>query len=82
MKTKNIIEGLLTLQPYYDDSDGYNIGTEYDVLYAYKTDRPLSADDVENMVALGWYQNYDGLNEDGDFSSADYRPGESWVAYT
>lgn len=82
MPTKDLIQGLLILQPYYDDPDGYHTGTGPDELYAYKTDRPLSAADVEKMIEHGWYQFHDGLNEDGDFSSSDYRPDNSWICLT
>ena len=82
MKTKNIIDGLLILQPYYDKQDGYHSGAEHDELYAYATDRPLSDKDVEKMIALGWHQEYDERDYEKDFSLSDYRPEETWVCYT
>lgn len=32
--TKDIIEGLLILEKYRDDPDGYSVGAEHDVIYA------------------------------------------------
>lgn len=81
MNTKEIIQGLLTLQPYYDKPDGYHNGAGHEEFYAYATDRPLSEADVKEMIRLGWHQEYDGLNYDKDFSVADYRTDESWVCY-
>lgn len=75
MNLKNFIAGLLTLQPYYKDGDGYHIGAEHDQFYAYPTDRPLSTDDVQKMRDLGWFQPEQGEGED-------YDPNEGWSAFT
>jgi len=77
MKTKNIIEGLQTLMPYYHDRNDYTIGAEHDTLYAYVTDDPLSEQDVKKMIELDWVQEYCNV----DFSVDDYDPDESWVNY-
>lgn len=70
----NFIEGLKTLQPYYQNADGYNIGAEHDQFYAYATERPLTPEDVQKMRDLGWFQPE---VDDG----ADYDPDEGWSAF-
>jgi hypothetical protein len=70
MKLSNFIEGLKTLQPYYKDGDGYNIGAEHDIFYAFKTERPLTPEDVQKMVLLDWFQEED-----------EYNPEQGWCAY-
>ena len=73
MKLSNFINGLLILQPYYNN-DGYSIGAEHDQFYAYATDRPLSVTDVERMRELGWFQP--GIDDDSE-----YEPDEEWSAF-
>jgi hypothetical protein len=82
MKTRNIIEGLKTLEPYYANPGGYNCGANHDVIYGYPTDKPLTDDDVKTMIDLGWHQEYDERDYNEDFSVKDYRSDESWHAYT
>lgn len=79
MKTRDIIEGLQTLMPFYENKDGFNTGAEHDILYAYPTDKPLSDEAIDKMIELGWHQEYDGLDYNKDFSRTDYRQDESWV---
>jgi len=62
--------GVSLLRPYYKDPDGYHLGADHDVIYAYATDNPLGGDDVERMRELGWFQEHD-----------DYDPEESWWAH-
>jgi len=82
MKTKNIIEGLQILAPYYNNPDGFNCGGEHDVIYGWATDKPLSDTDLEKMIALGWHQEHDERDYNEDFALSDYRQDESWIAYT
>jgi hypothetical protein len=82
MTTRNIIEGLQTLMPFYDKPDGYHVGAEHDVIYGYATDKPLTPEALAKMIELGWHQEYDERDYDEDFSAADYRPDEGWHAYT
>ena len=77
MKLGEFIDGLNILRPYYKDGDGYHIGAEHDVFYAYKTERPLSDEDVKKMVELGWFQE-DGIHE----GEGEYSPDEGWSAFT
>ena len=56
MKLSNFIEGLKTLQPYYKEGDGYEIGAEHDQFYAFQTERALTPDDVQRCAIL------DGFN--------------------
>jgi hypothetical protein len=75
MKLSDFIEGLKTLQPYYDGGDGYHIGAGHDQFYAYRTDKPLSPEDVEKMKFLGWFQpDMKGGSE--------YDHEEGWSAFT
>ena len=86
MKTKDIIEGLQILQKYRDKQDGYDTGAEHDILYAYKTSRPLEPQDLARMVELGWFQEAADYGDDeetgGDFGVKHYDPDESWTCYT
>lgn len=83
MTTDKLIKGLQILQPYYDKPDGYNVGAEHDVLFAFMTPKALSDDDVNKMIELGWHQEHDEVDdEDEDFSLKDYRHDESWIFYT
>lgn len=75
MKLSNFVEGLKTLQPYYDGGDGYHIGAEHDQFYAYKTERPLTPEDVQKMRDLGWFQPE---QDEG----AEYDHEEGWSAFT
>ncbi len=74
MKLSNFIEGLKTLQPYYEGGDGYHIGAEHDQFYAYITDLPLTTEDVQKMRELGWFQPEQGDDE--------YDPEDGWSAFT
>jgi hypothetical protein len=80
MKTQNIIEGLIILRSYYD-SDGYNIGAEHDVIYAYATDKPVSEPNLNKLVELGWMQPDAETGDDEDFEAKHYDQEESWAAY-
>jgi hypothetical protein len=79
MKTKQIIEGLQILQKYRDDQDGYYVDVEHDVIYAYATDKPLEASDVERMIQMGWFQK--NAERDEAFSVKHYDATESWTAF-
>lgn len=76
MRLSKFIDGLNTLRPYYTDGDGFHIGAEHDQFYAYKTDKPLTPEDVQKMLDLGWFQPE---REDGD---ANYDPEDGWSAFT
>ncbi len=82
MTVENLIAGLTILQPYYNKPNGYNVGADHDVIYAYATSRPLSDVDLLKMIELGWHQEHDERDYDNDFSQVDYRQDESWMAYT
>ena len=81
MELSNFIEGLKTLQPYYDNPDGFHIGAEHDEFYAYATDRTLPETAVNRMVELGWFQHVH-VPDGGDFDSSHYQAEEGWCAYT
>jgi hypothetical protein len=67
--------------PYYDAQDGFHNGAEHDTFYAYPTDKALSEDDFNKMIAFGWHQEYNERDYCEDFSYNDYRPDESWSCY-
>ena len=81
MKLLNLVNGLLTLAPYYDHGgEGYPLAADHDIIYATATDRPLSPEDVERMIGFGWFQpevEYAG----DEMTPSDYDPEESWAAY-
>jgi len=75
MRINQIIQGLTILQKYYNDPNGYHTGADHDVIYAYKTDKELSSDDLNKMYELDWFQ-------DGSEDDPQYQPDEGWKAYT
>ncbi len=79
MILSRFIAGLQILQPYYD-KDKYSIGAEHDVVYVYRTDRPLTPEDVGRMVALGWFQPEVHTGDDS-FTADHYDPEEAWGTY-
>jgi len=78
MNLSNFIDGLNTLLPYYNNHDGYHIGSEHDQFYAYQTDNPLTPKDVQKMVSLGWFQPDGGINSEG----GEYNHEDGWSAFT
>lgn len=78
MKLSNFIEGLKTLQPYYNGADGYHISAEHDQFYCHKTDKQLTSEDVQKMVTLGWFQPECGIDADG----GEYDAENGWSAFT
>ena len=83
MKTRDVIEGLQIFQKYRDRQDGYDVGAEHDVLYAYKTDRPLEEMDLKRILELGWHQDVEYAADDGgDMQPGDYDPDQGWACYT
>jgi hypothetical protein len=82
MKTKDIIEGLTILERYRDKPDGYNCDAEHDVLYAYATDRPVEQPDLARLIELGWFQEVEYDEDDGEFTANVYDPEEAWACFT
>lgn len=81
MNTKDILAGMSVLLPYYDKQDGYHTGAEHEELRMFKTSRPLTPEDLDKMIALGWHQEHDERDYGKDFAPSDYRPDEAWVSY-
>jgi len=76
MKINDFVEGIQILQKYYDDSNGFHLGADHDIIYLYSTDNPLSEEDVKRLHELGFFQEgYD--NETGE-----YGPDDGWCAFT
>jgi hypothetical protein len=82
MKLSHLIQGLNILAPYYDEQDGYHLGAEHDIIYAYATDKPVSSVDVAKMINLGWFQPQVDYEKEDEMSSSDYDPDAGWAAYT
>ena len=80
MRMDEFREGLEILGRYFDEP-GYDLGAEHDTIYVYATDRPLIETDLSRLIELGWHQEYNGRDYHEDFSKADYKPDEGWVAY-
>jgi hypothetical protein len=85
MTARDIVAGINLLLPYYNDPEGQHISAEHDELWLDATDRALTPEDVEKMVALGWHQVSDDDDGDDDadeeFAPKHYRPEEAWIAY-
>ena len=80
MKTLDIIAGLQTLMPFYDNQNGFNTYADRDLLFCYPTDTPLSDDALDKMIEFGWFQDHPERNYKEEFSRKDYRPDETWVS--
>lgn len=74
MRLSNFIAGLEIAATYYDNRDGHHVGAEHDQFYLYATSRPMSAEDVAKMRALGWFQT--------EASEDEYDPKDGWSAFT
>ena len=81
MRTREIIAGLQTLMPFYNDQNGYHNSAELDEIRAFPTDKPLSDAALDKMIGLGWYQDYDWRNNEERYSRKDYRQDECWISY-
>ncbi len=79
MKLLAFIEGLQILAPYYEGGDGYHLGAEHDIFYAYATAKPLPETAVTKMYELGWFQP--DVEEVEDDKPGPYDPEEGWAAY-
>ena len=73
MNLKNFIEGVTTLTKYCDQ-DSYQIGAGHDQFYFYATARPVSKEDYERLIELGWFQP--------DIRGDEYDPVEGWSCFT
>lgn len=80
MQTAAIIEGMTILEKYRNREDGFNTGAEHDVIYAYATDKPVSTEDLERLVKLGWFQGDVDCGEE-KFAAKHYDPQESWKCF-
>ena len=81
MSTKDILEGISLLLPYYDKPDGYHLYAEHEQISMVATDKSLPEEIVEKLIELGWHQEYSGRNYSEDFAVEHYRSDEGWVAY-
>ena len=80
MNLKNLLAGITTLQPYYDNPDGYHLSAEHDQIWMRQTDKPLPPEVVQKMIDAKWFQ--EGAVYEDEFKAENYAPEESWTAYT
>lgn len=72
------ISGLLCLQGYYKDIDGFYLDAEHDVIYIYPTYYEIPDEDLILLKKCGFLQE----NGDGDeWEITDYDVEETWVYY-
>lgn len=80
MKTCDIVEGIQILAK-YRDKPGWDLGAEHDVIYCFNTDRPVTPEDLQRLVDLGWFQEDADYDPSDGFKVENYDPEESWTAY-
>jgi hypothetical protein len=76
MILKQFLAGVQILCQYYNDPDGYHLGSDSGVIYLYPTDRPVTPEHVTKLLELGWFQP-DQLEEEYV-----YDPYSGWQAFT
>ena len=84
MTLNNLIEGLKIFKKYYEkEGDNYCISAEHDVFYVYKTDKPITEEDFNKLIDLGWIQEDVDGEEDGEANRkySKYDQYESWASY-
>lgn len=81
MKFSELLAGLNILASYYDNRDDYHTAVGHSVLYCFETDHPLSPEDVQRLIDLGWRQDVD-YDENDEFTVACYEPSTTWEAFT
>ena len=79
MKLNDFIDGLLILKKYYNE-DGYHIGANQDQFYVYRTDYPLSSEDVDSLIDLGWFQP-NTIDHDPNIDWAEYDSNLGWSVF-
>jgi hypothetical protein len=82
MNLKDFKAGVEIISKYYDDADGYHIGAEHDVFYMYQTDNPITKEDLDALIAHGWFQEEVELGDDDEYKATDYDQEEGWACYT
>ena len=81
MKLGDVIEGLQVLRPHYAGGDGYHLGADHDVIFAYSTETPLSEAEITKLLELGWSQvEYPGMYQ-REMTAEDYDPNEGWKVF-
>jgi hypothetical protein len=82
MRTQDIVAGINLLLHYYDTPDGFHISCKHDELRMYATSRPLTEDDLDKIISLGWHQEHDGRGDySEDFAPKHYMSDACWVSY-
>lgn len=80
MTLNKFIDGLLILKEHHSRPDGYHLAAEHDIFYVMAPDKPLSAETIDKLIELGWFQ--EGRSRSGTFQAADHSPDEPWAAFT
>ena len=79
MTTKDFVEGLNLLLPYYDDPEGYCLGADHDIIYIYGTEKPLPKTTIKRLCELGFFQPE--VDCEDDFQPVNYNPEEGWAVF-
>jgi hypothetical protein len=80
MTLDNFLKGLQILRPHYDKPDGYHLGAEHDQIYIYATNTQVSADDVAELLNLGFFQP-DVRYKGEEPTVADYDSTVGWSVF-
>lgn len=62
MKLGDFLAGIEILRKYYNEPDGYHLAAHRDEIGLYPTDRPISSEDMQRMIDLGWFYLDKGWN--------------------
>lgn len=79
MNIKDTIFSLQIFAKYYDDPSHQWPDAFHEELRIPNTDAILSAEDLEEVIKLGWWQDVD--TDGKDYSSEYYTPSEGWVTW-
>lgn len=71
---QNLLKTLHVVSSYYDNIDVMEIYCFNDIIAIERTDRPLTPEDFNTLIDLGWWQR-----EDDDRTK--YDPSQSWKHY-
>lgn len=78
MTLSNFMAGFRFLEP-YTDAWTVPLGSEYDSVYVYPTNRPLPPEVITVLRSLRWFQP--NVENDDEGNPGPYNPKKGWVAY-
>jgi len=80
MRLNAFMEGLEIFARHFNDTSGFHLAAEHDQFFLYKTDSPLTEEELEVVNELGWFQDevpYDDETEE----RGPYDPDEGWSCF-